>query len=147
MAKAKFIAKSPALRFLAALALLNLIWEIAQLPFYTLWRSDTWAEIGFAIIHCTSGDILIGIFSAAGAAFLTGMRWPTSPRAHFAFTGYFIAIGLSYTIFSEWFNVMVRKSWAYSAMMPVIPPLGTGLLPMLQWIIVPILAAWLTLRK
>ena len=147
MVLSESVAISRALRFLAALAVLNLLWEVAQLPFYTLWRSDSWAEIVFAITHCTVGDVLIGIFSAAGAVFITGMCWPTTPRTHIAFTGDFIAIGLGYTIFSEWFNVMVQKNWAYSAMMPVIPPLGTGLLPMLQWLIVPMLASWMTLRK
>jgi hypothetical protein len=51
----------------------------------------------------------------------------------------FIALGLAYTIFSEWLNVSVVKSWTYSDLMPLIPPLGTGLTPILQWIIVPLL--------
>jgi hypothetical protein len=46
-------------------------------------------------------------------------------------------LGLSYTVFSEWLNVEVRQSWAYAPAMPLIPPLGTGLAPLLQWLIIP----------
>jgi hypothetical protein len=43
-------------------------------------------------------------------------------------------------MFSEWLNIEVRGAWAYRDTMPVIPVIGMGLSPFLQWIIVPILA-------
>ncbi len=49
--------------YLLAIAAGNLIWEFAQLPLYTIWRTGTPGEIVFAAVHCTGGDILI-----AGAA-------------------------------------------------------------------------------
>ena len=51
-----------------------------------------------------------------------------------------IVPGVAYTIFSEWLNVEIRRSWSYTAAMPVLPFLGTGLAPLLQWLIVPSLA-------
>jgi hypothetical protein len=42
----------------------------------------------------------------------------------------------------EWLNVSVRGSWSYSALMPVIPIIGTGLSALMQWIVVPLLAFW-----
>jgi len=51
-----------------------------------------------------------------------------------------IALGAAYTVFSEWLNVEIRRSWSYAASMPVVPFLGTGLTPLLQWLIVPGLA-------
>jgi len=51
-----------------------------------------------------------------------------------------IGLGVAYTIFSEWLNVEIRRSWSYTAAMPVLPWLGTGLTPLLQWVIVPGLA-------
>ena len=138
---------SSAIRFIAALGLLNLVWEAAQLPLYTIWRDGTWDEIIFAVAHCTAGDVLIGVFSAGGAFFLAGMRWPQDARSRLIFITCFIALGLTYTVYSEWLNVAVRKSWAYSTLMPVIPPLDTGLSPVLQWIILPMLVFGLALRK
>jgi hypothetical protein len=48
-----------------------------------------------------------------------------------------VLLGLGYTVFSEWLNARIRQSWSYTEAMPVIPPLGTGLSPLLQWLIVP----------
>jgi hypothetical protein len=58
----------------------------------------------------------------------------------------FIVVSLAYTIYSEWLNVFVRKSWAYSDILPVIPLFGTGLTPVLQWIVVPVIA-WRLARQ
>ena len=146
-AEVKSVVSASALWFFAMLAILNLAWEVAQLPFYTIWQNGTWGEIGFAVTHCTAGDMLIGLFSAGAARVFAAGRWPREAWDRFVFTGYFIMFGLTYTVFSEWLNVVVRKSWAYSELMPVIPPLDTGLAPLLQWIVVPILASWLTHRR
>jgi len=32
---------------------------------------------------------------------------------------------------------VVRGSWAYTPAMPRVPPLGTGLAPLLQWLLLP----------
>jgi len=55
-----------------------------------------------------------------------------------------IILGAGYTIFSEWLNVEIRRTWSYTASMPVVPFLGTGLTPLLQWLIVPGLALAVT---
>jgi hypothetical protein len=51
-----------------------------------------------------------------------------------------IILGIAYTILSEWLNVEIRRRWSYTPAMPVIPWIGTGLTPLLQWLIVPGLA-------
>ena len=48
-----------------------------------------------------------------------------------------IVLGVAYSIFSEWLNVEIRRTWSYTPAMPVLPFLGTGLTPLLQWLIVP----------
>ncbi len=136
--KLKFI-----FRFLAALAGLNLVWEIGQLPFYTLWNDANWQEIGFAVVHCTVGDVLIALACALAALAFTNWRWPMPGQQTAIFLGSFVALSVAYTIFSEWLNTVVRKSWSYSDLMPIVPPLGTGVAPLLQWIAVPTLAFWL----
>jgi hypothetical protein len=116
----------------------HFFWEAAQLPLYTLWRTGTPGKIAFALIHCTGGDILITTVTlAAAAALARAFGWPP-----FAWRMLLTAIvlGTAYTIFSEWLNVEIRRSWSYTATMPVVPFLGTGLTPLLQWLIVPGLA-------
>lgn len=118
---------------------LNVIWEGSQLPFYTLWMEGSWGEIAYAVGHCTLGDGLIGLVTILIAAALVRLAGRSSPLFSAEMLIVFLPIGLAYTVFSEWVNVHVRESWAYSPLMPLVPPLGTGLTPLLQWIIVPVL--------
>lgn len=124
--------------YLAVIAVGNLVWETLQLPLYTIWRTGTLREQAFAVIHCTLGDLLIALSSLALALIIVGRSaWPSSRFWQVA--GLTIIFGIGYTAFSEWLNVVVRASWAYSEWMPVIPLFGfrLGLSPLLQWIVVP----------
>ena len=113
-------------------------WEAAQLPLYTLWRTGTPREILSALFHCTGGDILITTFTLAGAA---ALAWHFHWRAFgWRMVCTAILLGAAYTVFSEWLNVDIRRSWSYTAAMPVLPLLGTGLTSLLQWVVVPGLA-------
>jgi len=53
-------------------------------------------------------------------------------------------LGVGYTVASEWLNVVVRQTWAYTQAMPRLPPFGTGLSPVLQWLLLPGLALYVT---
>jgi hypothetical protein len=140
---------APSLRVLGwyggLVALANLAWEVAQLPFYTIWRDGTPGAISFAVLHCTAGDVLIAMASLAIALLVTGRpRWPATGAVRVGLVA--TALGAAYTVFSEWLNVSVRGSWAYAPGMPVLPPLGTGLFPLLQWLVLPPLCLALTGR-
>ena len=116
----------------------NLLWEIAHLPLYTIWTSGSRSENAFAVFHCTLGDVLIALSGLVGALVVAGNNeWPRSRFwPVFILT---ITFGVGYTAFSEWLNVVVRASWAYSDRMPVVTLFGHnfGLSPLLQWIVVP----------
>jgi hypothetical protein len=58
-----------------------------------------------------------------------------------------IVLGAAYTVFSERLNVEIWRSWSYTAAMPVLPLLGTGLTPLLQWLVVPGLAFAVSARQ
>ena len=62
--------------------------------------------------------------------FVGELSWPA--RAHRRVAALTIGFGAGYTVFSEWLNTVVRKSWAYSDLMPAVPVIGTGLSPLLQ---------------
>jgi hypothetical protein len=97
----------------------NLLWEILHLPLYTIWAAGTLKERAFAVFHCTLGDLLIAMSVLTLALLLVGdPRWP---QVRFWPTAILtIAFGLAYTAFSEWLNVVVRASWAYSEWMPIV---------------------------
>ena len=130
-----------ALRFAPLFGALNLAWEVAQLPLYTLWREATLAFKVYAVVHCTLGDVLIGTSALALALLLTRARGPQAWRWG-AIAALAVAIGVGYTIFSEWLNTVVREGWVYAASMPTvrIGALEIGLAPLAQWLVVPPLA-------
>ncbi|WP_333670877.1 hypothetical protein [Elioraea tepidiphila] len=130
----------PALRlYVAVLVPLMLVWETAQMPLYTLWQTGTVGEIAYAIVHCTLGDALIGLAALTWALVLVGS--PEWPRASFRVVATAtLAIGLGYLVYSEWVNIELRGSWAYTEAMPRLPPFGTGLAPLLQWLVIPAVA-------
>ena len=136
----------PALRTYLALSFgLNLLWEWAHLPLYDLWRTGTIWTKAFAIVHCALGDVMIAALALLAALVLVGSNaWPLE-KARVVFV-LAVAFGFAYTIYSEWLNTTVRQSWAYSPLMPVLPVIGTGLSPLLQWVVVPSFALTLAMR-
>ena len=122
--------------------MLDLVWEALQLPLYTIWTMGSRRDQIVAVLHCTGGDILIALTTLFGALTVAGNPgWPHRGASRVAVLT--IAAGVAYTVFSEWLNTDLRQSWAYSALMPTVPPLGTGLSPLLQWVVVPsVVLAW-----
>ncbi len=122
-------------RYAATVLLLNLVWEAGQQPLYTLWWTAPFRDVGYAVVHCTAGDVLIAIVSLLIPVVLSGQEWPAQRFAPVAVAA--IGLGLGYTAFSEWLNVYVRHSWAYSPWMPILPWAGLGASPLAQWVLVP----------
>lgn len=121
-------------RYLAATASLNLAWEILQLPLYTLWQKSTPSALAFAVVHCTAGDVLIAFFALLVAlALARASDWPATRFWRVAVIT--CALGLGYTVFSEWNNTVVTRSWEYTSYMPQL--WGIGLSPIAQWVIIP----------
>ncbi|HWQ38336.1 MAG TPA: hypothetical protein VNM24_06945 [Burkholderiales bacterium] len=131
------------LRWLGFSAVLHLVWEIAQLPLYTIYREGDLATIAFAVGHCTAGDLLISAatYLAAGLVARSG-GWPLErPGTGLAAA---VAVGMAYTAFSEWLNVSVRGSWEYAPAMPQL--FGIGLAPLFQWLAIPTLTLFAVRR-
>jgi hypothetical protein len=128
-------------RYLAVSVIGNSLWEPAQVPLYEIWNTGTVREQAIAVLHCTGGDILIALATWSLALIIAGdPQWPD--QAFRRVTLLTIAAGLVYAGFSEWLNTTVRQSWSYSDLMPIVPGLGLGLSPLLQWLVIPSLALW-----
>lgn len=132
-----------ALRWTLVLFALSLAWEFVQLPLYSLGPYEGWPRSAYAVLHCTAGDAGIALAAYLVAAALT--RHPEwlayRPLAGIAIA---IAAAVAYTVWAEWRNVYVLGNWAYADSMPMIR--GIGVAPLLQWIVLP-LVALLFLRR
>ena len=132
-------------RYLPALLLLNLLWELFQLPLYTIWREASPGYIAFAVAHCTAGDSLIGLASL-GIALIASRAGPFVEWEWAKIAVTTTIVGASYTILSEWLNTSVRQAWQYSELMPTLEVGGLtiGLSPLAQWLVLPAIAVYLS---
>lgn len=129
-------------RYYAVAVPADLLWEFLHLPLYTIWHEEGPGEIVFAALHCTGGDVLIATATLVLALLLAGSGWPLQRTAVRQVAALTVALGVGYTVFSEWLNTEVREAWAYADAMPVLPLLETGLTPVLQWLVIPSLSLW-----
>lgn len=121
---------------------LQLLWEIAQFPLYTIWHEGEWSYILYGLIHCTLGDVLIMLCCYWLVALLNRNRFWY--RTNILVNGFlFTLLGLGYTIYSEMLNVNIKSTWAYTDLMPIIPVIEIGGMPFMQWVLVPPVTLWL----
>lgn len=125
--------------FWAASFSLHFIWEMLQIPFY---EAMTQAEHGAATWACTLatfGDTGIALVAYLAAAYsVRSLTWVHSSAVK-PLSVYFLA-GLFITVVFEFLATEVLHRWRYSELMPTVPLFGTGVAPLLQWIVVPALS-------
>lgn len=116
--------------------LLHFAWELFQIPFYDGMTEAAHGEALWICTVATFGDATIALIAYLGAAWIQGSAgwlhtWSVKPVAMY------VLIGMLITIAFEFLATEVLGRWSYSPDMPRLPLLGTGLLPFLQWLIVP----------
>lgn len=122
--------------YLLASAAAHLVWEVGQLPFYSIWSEGTLGERVFAIVHCTGGDVVIACMSLVLPIIFAKAGWPEDRQTYLRVAVAAVALGVFYTAYSEWTNT-AKGTWAYAREMPLVPWLKIGLTPMLQWLLIP----------
>ena len=126
--------------------LLNLAWELWQVPFFRgMADQPHWLGVK-ACTLATIGDAGIALAAFWVAAFFARSRsWISQPRR--SDIAIFIGVGLGATIILETLAIWVLERWGYSDAMPRLPILGTGLLPVIQWLAIPPLVLWFVRRQ
>jgi hypothetical protein len=131
----------PETRLLIIALPLELLWEIAQFPLYTVWQEDSWSYILYGLAHCTLGDLIILLVAYWVVALINKDRnWYLNAVVANGFL--FIILGAGYTIYSEIMNVRIKGTWGYTELMPVVPVIGVGAMPLLQWILIQPVLLW-----
>ena len=124
---------------------LHFVWEFLQVPTYAgmaemnhwdgvkLCTSATVGDVGFALTA-------FWITSAASRS----RQWIAAPKVWQI--ALFVAVGIGLTVGFEHYYTQVSGRWHYSDLMPLVPPFGTGLSPLVQWILIPLLVLSLARR-
>ena len=126
--------------------LLNFVWEFWQAPFYQDMPSAPHWPATKVCSLATVGDAALMLASFWGVAAVARSRtWVLAPSA-MQVVG-FTMTGVVVTVIVERVAMEKFHMWAYADHMPTLPPLGTGLLPLLQWMILPPLVVWFVQRQ
>ena len=132
----------PEIQLLVLALPLELLWEVAQFPLYTVWHEGDWNYILYGLAHCTLGDLVILLIAYWIVAMLNRDRhWYLNnilPNG-----ALFLVLGAVYTIYSEITNVRIKGTWDYTELMPIVPVVEIGAMPFLQWILIPPVLLWL----
>ena len=128
--------------------LLNFPWEILQATLFVGMADGLFID---AIKGCAQGTVgdavimLLSYWTVSGIA--RSKDWIFTPsRKQLSL---FVAIGVLITATIEWLATHGYwvQSWKYSPAMPVVPGIGIGISPLLQWIVLPLVAVWFVRRQ
>ena len=120
---------------------MHFTWEFLQAPLFLNMRDATHMDGIRLCLQATLGDMVIVLIAFWLASFLTGTRqWAAQPSRR-AIAGW-LSTGLAITVVLEFYSTKVAGRWVYDVSMLRLPVIGTGIAPLIQWIIVPMLVLW-----
>ena len=142
------VLSTPELNVLLFAFLLNYPWEFIQTPMYEgLAGMPHWEAVQICT-QATVGDAVIMLLAFWVVALLRRDRaWIALPTLHCVLLFCLIGVGITVCIEALALRGWWLSNWNYSTAMPIIPILGVGLFPVLQWLVLPPLAAGLVGRQ
>ncbi len=125
---------------------LHFMWEMLQVPFYAgLPGMKHWEGIQMCL-RATFGDAGIALLAFWCAALVSRTRQWFCWRNRTALWVY-VGVGLFATILLERLATGPAQRWVYAPAMPIVPLLGVGLSPIMQWLVLPPLVLLITRRQ
>lgn len=117
---------------------LHFFWEMAQVPFFSGMAEAKHWDVVWLCTRATVGDanIAFGAYALA-ALFVKDWFWIIQLWRQSTLSIY-LGVGLIVTIVFEYWATGAGQRWNYNDLMPEIPLLGIGALPLAQWVVVPI---------
>jgi hypothetical protein len=142
------LTKTPELNVAAFALLLNFAWEILQAPLFVGMAEMPHAQVTKACLQATVGDAVIMLLAYGVVSVVVRSRsWILASKGWQL--SLFVAIGVSITAGIEWLATRGywMASWNYLPTMPLVPGTDIGLVPLLQWIVLPLLTVWFARRR
>jgi hypothetical protein len=139
------LAEAPEIPVAMFSGLLHFMWEFLQAPLFAgLAEMPHWEAIRLCG-RATLGDVGMALMAFWVASLAgRGRNWILQPSV--LPVAVFIAVGVVVTIAFEYYATSIGLRWAYTDAMPKVPPFGTGLSPLLQWLAIPPVVIWLARR-
>lgn len=126
--------------------LLSYPWEFLQTPFYlNMAQAKHWSAVKLCSLAAMGDAIIMLLAFWLAAAFGRTRQWLLEPHARDV--SVFMTFGVTATIVIEWVAARADWGWRYSEMMPVVPVFGVGWVPLLMWLILPLIVIWFCRRQ
>ncbi|MFZ1741964.1 MAG: hypothetical protein WAT93_03875 [Pontixanthobacter sp.] len=127
----------------------SFIWEMLQMPFFDVGSATSW-EKTLGCTLATFGDAGILMLAYTVVSILNRDRhWMHRPN--FGKIGTYLLTGLGITVIIEKIATNVPSEsgwgWRYSELMPLLPGTNIGLVPILMWIVIPLITLWFARRQ
>lgn len=117
---------------------LNFVWEMAQASFYSSMKGLLfWHATGLCARAAVADVALLVLCFAIASLVARNAAWPLRPTLG-ATTTYFVSCLLVTIGIERW--AIATSRWSYGVDMPLI--FGVGALPLLQWILIPVLSVF-----
>lgn len=121
--------------------LLHFVWEMWQIPFFLEMADAPHSEVVGLCTKAAVGDaVMATIAYIMGALIARRVNWLLVPKMR-PLLMYF-ATGLVFTVILEYRATEIADRWQYSELMPRLPLLNTGLIPLLQWVLLPLVTLY-----
>jgi hypothetical protein len=126
--------------------LLNFVWEFWQVPFFRdMASAPHWSATMFCSLASVGDGIIMLVSFGVVAAIAGAHAWILQPSA--MQVAIFAMTGVAITVTAERVATERLQWWSYADRMPTLPLLGTGVLPLLQWLVLPPLVVWFVRRQ
>lgn len=120
---------------------IHFTWEVLQAPLFRSMQEVSHMDGIRICFQATLGDMAILLLAFWFTALLARTRhWVAQPSRRAIAAWLFF--GLAMTIALEFYSTEVIHRWTYSASMWRLPLAGTGVAPLMQWIVLPLLLLW-----
>lgn len=127
----------------------SFIWKMLQMPFFDVGSATSW-EKTLGCTRATFGDAGILLLAYTMVSILNRDRhWMHRPTT--GMIGTYLLSGLGVTVIIEEIATSVPTQWGwgwrYSELMLLVPGTNVGLVPILMWIIIPLITLWFARRQ
>ena len=120
---------------------MHFTWEFLQAPLFRNMQNATHLDGIRICLQATVGDMVIALIAFWVASVLAGTRrWAAQPDRRSIAA--WLSTGIAVTLAIEFYSTEVTARWLYGASMPRLPLIGTGIAPVAQWIVIPMMVLW-----
>ncbi|HEX9274391.1 MAG TPA: hypothetical protein VGA01_19510 [Candidatus Binatia bacterium] len=111
------------------------MWELGQAPLYAGLENYNSVLLWHCFVASLGDALMVLLIVATGWITLRRWEWFEQPGA----AGYamMLTAGLMLAVSVEWVAVNILERWAYTEMMPIVPGVGIGIVPIAQMVILP----------